>query len=1009
MPTEILEKGLGGAILAGALSVGGAIPKQAATPAPIEAKETAKAWTPEGLDPELHPIAHLESNWGKNTKHAVNPKGVFHTAHGAVGLKPVTAHEEYMRSKSLQKEYPNLQDPEKFTALLQQDHVFYNKTASKHWQMLRTKLGSPVASAFAWRWGIGAAQRAPEQHQKEDPYVIKYASMTHTPLTKMAVKDIAPGKKTKQFSWDYSHLLTPENKAAGYGISVSFHPASVHPKLGKLRDRFHGEITHNGKPIGNLSAPLHLNCKHGPCIEPHVTIQDGHHKKGLGTALYEGVFKEANLAGIKSVHAHMQSPAAIRLHTALARKHGFKYKPAVEPGVDPSKKGMESEYPGGETRYLIKSDTLGRQGGNEGTIRQLLVSDNANDWAMAFRLPGALPDEMEFLMDRIGSIAADSPTVGELPPLTVLGMLQSVPFWDKDKFHRAMTLPVFRRLETAEFFIRNPLADGETVDSVLSDIDVWLPKHIDGSRPQLVSLMERDGLTPDQFDKIYSLVDSEGLGWPGWSNKFFNEQGTNSLSPELVSRWLDMATQKRDGELIQNLSGQLSTDKLFEQALALPSELGGLALHGSRGKMTEGQLYLLLTNPATWQNKKGETGLKGEAIRKVVETYLAQNPHTSKYVKESLVRHPNREFVDRLTQAGHLPSDPKPLVKSVESGDFKGIAGAVDPHGGNTVDHKPHLEAHPPSMTGAVNNYRANVLGSPSRIKKQSSKDLGGVSRKVIYSTKSPEGEESKYLVKPYHERVIRRVKDWMKNPIQGWAEMANQGLYHAAGIGDLHQKVHVSEHPMTVKGEKRNEPALVVHMEEGFHPVAEHNPHPERDKDLHEQIMKVGVMDHLTNNVDRHGMNLLLNPETRKVLAIDHSRNFQYKASRKPFKVKEKVKAHGEDDADSLSNYIKGGAVGKMIPSPSWDDEDDGGHQAYMNKWKPTIEQWWPKVSQSVRAEIDKHLEHIKDPAVKEHIHKNFHARADMLDDMAKHGLESFGEEDWHENPVELHQQKKG
>jgi hypothetical protein len=77
---------------------------------------------------------------------------------------------------------------------------------------------------------------------------------------------------------------------------------------------------------------------------------------------------------------------------------------------------------------------------------------------------------------------------------------------------------------------------------------------------------------------------------------------------------------------------------------------------------------------------------------------------------------------------------------------------------------------------------------------------LQGITRKLVYAqTAAPllEEDATHYMVKPYHERVSRRLKGWMHYPIQGWAEMANQGLYHAAGIGHLHQKVHVDEHDM--------------------------------------------------------------------------------------------------------------------------------------------------------------------------------------------------------------------
>lgn len=132
-------------------------------------------WSPEGLTPGLRPIAHLESSNGKNLIHAAHSKGDFHTAFGALGLKPVTAHWAYTIDKELQKLYPDMHDKQAFLHRFLRDPQFYNDIASSHWHWLKKQVGGDRAkAAYAWRWGVGAAKRAAADVINSDRYVIKY-------------------------------------------------------------------------------------------------------------------------------------------------------------------------------------------------------------------------------------------------------------------------------------------------------------------------------------------------------------------------------------------------------------------------------------------------------------------------------------------------------------------------------------------------------------------------------------------------------------------------------------------------------------------------------------------------------------------------------------------------------------------------------------------------------------------------------------------------------------------
>lgn len=132
-------------------------------------------WTPAGLAEELKPIAELESTSGKKMQHTPHSKGEYHTAFGAVGLKAVTGHEEYKRTKYLQQIYPDLHDQQKFMDSFKSNPGFYNAVATAHWNRLKKLFGGDVEkAAFAWRWGQGKAARTDPEQIKLSPYVQAY-------------------------------------------------------------------------------------------------------------------------------------------------------------------------------------------------------------------------------------------------------------------------------------------------------------------------------------------------------------------------------------------------------------------------------------------------------------------------------------------------------------------------------------------------------------------------------------------------------------------------------------------------------------------------------------------------------------------------------------------------------------------------------------------------------------------------------------------------------------------
>lgn len=347
------------------------------------------------------------------------------------------------------------------------------------------------------------------------------------------------------------------------------------------------------------------------------------------------------------------------------------------------------------------------------------------------------------------------------------------------------------------------------------------------------------------------------------------------------------------------------------------------------------------------------------------------------------------------------------LVKNVNPTVFSAIAKATDPKGRDLVDHKGQLTAHPDIVQPFVDNYQKAVLQSPISIAPLARSAKNSISRKVILGTDEPifgEPTGVRYMIKPYHEKISRLVSNYQKHPHQGWAEITNQAMYHAGGIGHLHQKVHVAEHNMGPGYEK--EPALVVRMEPGFHTLQSMDVDYDWPDHTKQDARKVTLMDFATNNLDRHPGNLMFNPDTKQLLTIDHPRSLQYVLSAEHKLLKNgwlNERASRPDvykNYDSIGHYHKSSAINEIDP---WFTNDYDDRLQIMRGYEGAFD-WWRGASPKVRAALTEQLKHIKDPLIKEHIARNFESRASMLDDIAKHGVENFGDEWYKDATVPMH-----
>jgi hypothetical protein len=357
-----------------------------------------------------------------------------------------------------------------------------------------------------------------------------------------------------------------------------------------------------------------------------------------------------------------------------------------------------------------------------------------------------------------------------------------------------------------------------------------------------------------------------------------------------------------------------------------------------------------------------------------------------------------------------------PLNKSTHPDDFEAIRKETDAQGSDIVDHLPDLSAHPQAMGGKVEEYR-NAINKGAPLMRTTPAALHGQTAKILYKVHSavnlPAGKE--VLVKPYHEKIHHKAKYWQGHQIAGWSEMSNQSLWHAAGMGDMHQEAHVSEHDMGPGLDKH--PALVVHMEpdadyvEGLHTL-DYSPKMGSD------AVKVGVMDFLTNNLDRHGHNLLVRPQNAvdssgiprasRLLGIDHTRSFQYHAAHKgvpshiddyflgPITIPEETRtaknAEGKS-VDSLLPYLQSDAMSK-ISEVAMGSGDPAIHNP--THYLKVIEQWWPEVRNRVINAFHDRLLSIKEPRMKQHLLENFKTRTEKLDDIAARA-------DWYKSSAKI------
>lgn len=282
-----------------------------------------------------------------------------------------------------------------------------------------------------------------------------------------------------------------------------------------------------------------------------------------------------------------------------------------------------------------------------------------------------------------------------------------------------------------------------------------------------------------------------------------------------------------------------------------------------------------------------------------------------------------------------------------ESGELAPLSNeeVTSPH----VSHEAHLgyehqNAHPES----VENYESMQNDDPDTHETLDPSE--GVVPKAIYKHK---GSNQKYLVKPYHANAMRgKIGD-------GWSEMTTAAMYKAGNMPHLIQKTHVS---MGEDSAGRRIPLLVVHMDENVIPASKVKnilKDYERQR-IYPDKLKIATIDFLTNNIDRHGDNLLfkINKHTGAVehpIAIDNGA-FNYSDMKSGFDMGIQ---HG------AGAFHMTGLKGDMM---------DYTHL-------PEHARWWKSYGPMIKLAFEQQLPTINDVGLRDHMAQSFGNRYAHMD----------------------------
>lgn len=553
--------------------------------------------------------------------------------------------------------------------------------------------------------------------------------------------------------------------------------------------------------------------------------------------------------------------------------------------------------------------------------------------------------------------------------------------------------------------------DGEELRAIAHHPNVkpeTLDAMVSRNSPALHSqIFQSPNATPEQLDKWFESSAQVGRG----SNPHYNIAHNKNTSPETLHKIYKkyVLNPHQDSLASTAIENPNISQETLAEALAT-GHPGAGASAAMSPKLSHEQITQALqhhdedirTGAARNPNATEEhlhTAIKDPSIR-VAQAALEHHNITPAHIQEALT-HPDpgiryRAAAHKLTKTPSLSSPSSGesyenlktkqngwrktdrglrksellLKMAIKHDDLQNLKTAIDSKKGSAFVDASKIENPHPHL---AEQFKKEVVNSPEH-SESLTEGLGGITTKLAYRH-----GDNLSIVKPFHEKMTTGLSSgnpWSPHPIRGWAEMASQALYHAGGIGNLHQKVSV----VPVKSESGDmEHGLVVHAEKDVKPIKDME---DTDEDapahLQDQARKIAVMDFLTNNPDRHNKNLMYRHDEHgkpiSLLGIDHGQSFGY--TRVPDE-----RYHNESDrpvsnTDNFANYTKK-AHGEMR-----DDLGFGTIHRDDPAWHDTAH-WWGQNKENIKKAFDKSLEAIVDPEAKAHLKANFEERHQGLGHM--------------------------
>ncbi len=617
-------------------------------------------------------------------------------------------------------------------------------------------------------------------------------------------------------------------------------------------------------------------------------------------------------------------------------------------------------------------------------VERLVQHPNVHEARMALKLQGVTPRHLVMAVRRGEPQLVDEALKHPAANAQVLTECAAEPELATQHLQALAQHPLFggeHALKLAHHAATGAMNTGAVVDVLarhpstgVDAINALLPNV---EPEQAGRMLRHPHATPEQYRQFFKPLiahhenTTESMAEQGSvSEAFLDHRMPDDLIEEMASRTFEMGMLRGRAFMLMafrhpKLPAQFA-DKLVSQLPVLPD-------------FTDAHVELL-KNPAL--------------SAKHLDAFLrAKNPT----MRALAARHPNigREQVGHVLStdgAGAKPWEPiEKFEESVEvwlakmafnNPDFRGIRRTKPAGAEQAVDHKPLLAAHPPEHDHLREQFETRIRDN-AHVFEPTYRNNGGVSPKLVYDSHDDEGpmrvmlkgfHESGQAQKGYNSGLARAYP----HPLAGWAESTSQALYHAADIGHLHQKLHISEVRMVNKGPMT--PAVVIHMEPHFRATLASLPKDTKlAPALQEQARKMAVMDFLTANHDRHDGNVLVDEDRSQLLAIDHGYAFHY--SLLPSIEPEVL---NEQPHTTFRKYFAGKATGAIAGDELENYATDEEKQQAIVNFHPVF-QWWSQVGDKVRAKMHQHLEAITDQRLKDHVRSNFTARADWLDAQSK------------------------